>query len=220
MQVLLYDFLLPCVAAFIGVIPPGLINLSVGKSAFLYGNHLAKYELSGVLLITFLQGIIASGLASVYPLTPALRSALLSLALFFLIGLVIYFIITIINDQKQNPVLFANNTSNGMPLKKAIPSKKKLFYKGLGIASMNILPIPYFWVLNAIADTQIHVSYTMLLFSMGVALGTFLILKIYMYIFNYFEQKIETYLPYFNWAMLLVLSISLGITFVRIFAIQ
>lgn len=202
---------MPFFAAAVGVIPPGLINLSLGKAALVYGLKSSCYQLLGILLVTLIQGIASSVLAFYFPLDLKIQGYLLKIALCFLVLLLLFFLYKISKGKDSNTfTIDVISTSQDQDY-------KTLFLKGIGISAVNFLPIPYFWMLSHTAFHQVQLLryYHNIIFGISVTLGVFSVLAVYMYVFTRYKNKISNYLHYFNWVMFLIISCSIVITVLR-----
>ncbi len=172
---ILFNFIIGFTAAFIGVIPPGLVNMSAAKISMKEGRRNAMLFSLGVCVTVMLQTYIALLLSRYLDNNPGIIDLLQQVALGIFICLTIYFL------------FIAKDTRRDVPRNLVIKSKKTRFFGGMFIAGLNVLPLPY-WV---------YVSVTFSVFgwfSFGTpelvaavfasGLGTFIMLALYIHFFK------------------------------------
>lgn len=129
---ILINFVIGFIAAFIGVIPPGLLNMSAAKISSEEGVRKAIVFSFGVCATVFLQTYIALIGARYLDSNPQIISILQKVGLGIFICLSIYFLFIAKDARREVPE----------EIKKA---KTNRFLKGMMIAALNLLPLPY-WV--------------------------------------------------------------------------
>lgn len=129
---LLYNLLIGFSAAFVGTLPPGLINMYASKVSMKEGRKRGFVFALGVSMIVMLQVYVALIFARYIDKHPEIVEWLQKIALAIFIALAIYFI------------FIAKDTRREVKEEEAF-SKTNRFFRGMFIASLNVLPIPY-WV--------------------------------------------------------------------------
>lgn len=174
---ILFNFLIGFTAAFIGVIPPGLLNMSAAKISMKEGRRNAMLFSLGVCVTVMLQTYVALLFARYLDKNPEIIETLQQVALGIFICLTVYFF------------FIAKDTRRDVPKDLVSKSKKTRFFGGIFIALLNVLPLPY-WV-------YISVTFSVFgWFSFGTpelvaavfasGLGTFIMLALYI---QFFKRK-------------------------------
>jgi len=175
---LFYNFIIGFVAAAIGVIPPGLLNMSAAKISMNEGRKKALLFSVGVCTTVVIQTYVALIFARYLEKNPEVVDMLQKVALGIFICLTIYFLFIAKDTRRELP----ENTHH---------SKTNRFFNGMLLGALNLLPLPY-WVYISItfsgfgwfALTQPEI----LSACIASGIGTFAMLFIYV---QYFRPKIE-----------------------------
>ena len=99
-------------------------------------------------------------------------------------------------------------------------SHKNNFFKGILMASLNLLTIPYYSVLNAMWNSSGWIQFEFLdiaTFVVAAGFGTFSMLYLYIVYFNRLETKTNAFSKNSNYVLSLLMLILLVITLIRIF---
>ena len=172
---ILFNFIIAFSAAFIGVIPPGLINMSAAKISMKEGRRNATLFSLGVCVTVMFQTYIALLFARYLEKNPDVIASLEQVALGIFICITIYFL------------FIAKDTRRAIPENLVRKSKKKRFFGGIFIAFLNVLPLPY-WVYISVTfsafgwfsfDTPELIT---AILASGV--GTFIMLRLYIHFFK------------------------------------
>lgn len=176
------NFIIGFVAAFVGVIPPGLLNLSAAKISRNEGRKKALLFSIGVCITVIIQTYIALLAARYLDKNPDIIETLQQVALGIFICLTIFFFF-IAKDTRRKPP------------KELQSSKKQHFFNGMLIAALNLLPLPY-WVYISVSfsvfgwfsfDTP-----SLLTAVLASGIGTFVMLFIYIQFFKRKESSKES----------------------------
>ncbi len=171
---LFYNLLIGFFGSFVGVLPPGLINMYAAKISMKEGRKRALLFSVGVCITVMLQTIIALLLARYIGRHPEVVSMLQKVALGIFISLTIYFIF-IAKDTRRE---MRDHNEN---------SKRNRFYLGIFIAILNLLPIPY-WIYLSITFSSFGVfSFSQPALWIAViasGIGTFACLALYVQFFR------------------------------------
>lgn len=171
---ILTNFLVGFFAAFIGVIPPGLLNMTAAKISMKQGKKPALLFSAGVCFIVCLQTLIALLFARYLDKHPEIVDLLQEVALGIFICLTIYFFF-IAKDTRREPP------------KEVKHSKKNRFFYGMLLAIINLLPLPYWVYVGVTFNTFgwfIFDKIPLTLAVLGSGLGTFVMLFIYIHFFR------------------------------------
>lgn len=199
-------FLITYFAALLGVVPPGLVNMTVARSCMKYGKRNGMYVAVGASSVVFLQALIAVLLARYIFDNLFVQNILLRAGLVIFILLAIYFFI--MGKRRagiKNPAEKAHSNS---------------FFKGMLVAVLNILPIPYFVAIAAALNVGVGVEYDWSMvtsFVLAASLGSFTTLYFYVLSFMQIEKKAEAFSKYSNYFMALLMIVLIIITLIRIY---
>lgn len=198
-------FFIVYAAAFIGVVPPGLVNMTVAKTCVERGKKNGLYVAIGAGIVILIQALIAVLLAKYVFDHPYVKKILLraGLVIFSILG--IYFFV-----QAKN--------KKGIKHKSTKKDSNSIF-KGMLIAALNIFPIPYFIAIAGTMNLSSGVSYDWSMitsFSLAAASGSFTSLYLYVFFFNKIEQKAEKFAKYSNYFMAGLMLVLIIITIIRI----
>ncbi len=178
MELLLY-FTFGYLFAAIGVIPPGLLNMTAAKISINENRKNAFLFSLGVITTVSIQTFIALLFARYLDKHPEIIEMLQQVGLGIFICITIYFLL--IAKEKKVP-------STEIHFK----SKKHRYFQGLFLAFLNLFPLPY-WVYIGITFSAFGwFDFTKMFMSMcvvGSALGTLTMLVAYAQYFDYAKKK-------------------------------
>ena len=192
-------------AALAGVIPPGLINMSVAKTCVQHGKKNGLLVAIGASVVVAFQALIAILLARYIFGNPFVRNMLLRTGLVIFLIMAIFFFIKAKRTQ----------------VKKVKISKHagiRSLGKGMMMSVLNILPIPYFCALGAALNVSGEVAYDVIAISIFIAaavLGTFTTLYLYVIFFARIENKSASFAKYSNYFMAGLMLVLVIVTLVR-----
>jgi threonine/homoserine/homoserine lactone efflux protein len=200
-----YNLLIGFFGSFIGVLPPGLINMYAAKISMREGRKRGLLFSVGVCITVMLQTYIALIFARYIGKHPEIVSMLQKVALGIFISLTIYFIF-IAKDTRRE---IRNHGEN---------SKRNRFFLGVFIAMLNLLPLPYWMYLSITFSAFGAFSFSqpqLLLAVIASGVGTFASLALYVQFFRAKEdsQKLKLNMNYVIGLVTAVISI---ITFFKI----
>lgn len=198
-------FFITYFAALAGVIPPGLINMSVAKTCLQHGKKDGILVAIGASVVVAFQALIAILLARYIFGNPFVQNMLLRT------GLVIFLIMAI---------FFFIKAKRSRVKKVKIPKHAGIrsLGKGMMISVLNVLPIPYFCALGAALNVSGKVEYDIIAISFFIAaavLGTFSTLYLYVIFFARIENKSASFAKYSNYFMAGLMLVLVIITLVR-----
>lgn len=172
-------FILGFVIALIGVIPPGLLNMSAAKISLKEGHVRGVVFSMGVCFVVVLQTYVAAIFARYLSNHPEIVKILQRVAFVIFVLLSVYFLAIAKKPPKPN-------------IESAIRSKQSRFFHGIFLSSLNVFPIPYQaymtltlasfgWMTFETINIMSYVS--------GAAMGTFVMLYIYIFFFDRIISK-------------------------------
>lgn len=167
------------ISAFIGIIPPGLINMTAAKVNHKEGRRNALWFVFGALIIICVQVFFSILFAKIINRRPDLVTLLREIGFCIFTALTIYF-------------LWIAKTPKSKPKKLKKNSKTKRFFLGMLLSALNFFPIPYY-VFVSISLASYHLfsfdKTSIFIFVSGVLLGSFLVFYFYISFFNKIENK-------------------------------
>jgi threonine/homoserine/homoserine lactone efflux protein len=167
------------ISAFIGIIPPGLINMTAVKINNKEGKRTAIWFVLGAVLIICIQVFFSLLFAKIINRRPDLVILMREIGFCIFTSLTIYF-------------LWIAKTPKDKPKKLKKNSKTKRFFLGILLSALNFFPIPYYvFVSITLASYKLFLFDTtsILIFVSGVLLGSFLVFYFYISFFNKIEDK-------------------------------
>ncbi|MBX2826818.1 MAG: lysine transporter LysE [Flavobacteriaceae bacterium] len=193
---ILSNFLIGFLAALVGVIPPGLLNMSAAKISMKQGRKVALLFSVGVSVTVCVQTFVALLFARYLDMHPEVVDMLQKVALGIFLCITVYFF------------FIAKDTRREVP-KSVKKSKTNRFFYGMLLAALNLLPLPY-WVYVSItfgafgwfSFGQIELWAAVI----ASGLGTFFMLAVYA---QFFRRKDNA--PVFNFNMNYVIGLLTAI---------
>jgi len=170
------------IAAIIGIIPPGLINMTAAKINLKEGKKNALWFVIGAVLVIFFQVYVSVLFARVIDNRPDVVTLLREAGFFIFSILTIYFLF-IAKDPK---------TKKKSKIKKS--SKKSRFFLGMLLSGLNFFPIPYYVVVSVtLASYHLFAFENNIIFTfvLGSVLGSFAALYSYIAFFGKIEKKTD-----------------------------
>ncbi|UWY29555.1 LysE family transporter [Flavobacterium sp. TR2] len=177
------------IAAAIGTIPPGLLNMTAAKIKMKEGKKNALWFVIGAVLIIFFQAYVAVLFARVIDNRPDVVTLLRE------VGFVIFSILTIYF------LFFAKDPIAKKKTKIKKSSKKSRFFLGMLLSGLNFFPIPYYVVVSVtLASYKLFIfeNSIILTFVLGSVLGAFGILYSYIAFFGRIEKKTDYFMRNMN----------------------
>jgi len=194
-------------AAFMATVPPGLLNMNAAKTSVEKGKLNGIMFSLGVSTMIMAQAYIAVLISKYLHNNPEVVAVLLKIALVVFAFFTIYFFIL----AKKNTI----QKEKALNL-----SKKNSYFKGILLAALNLLTIPYYSGLNAMWKTSGWINFEItdvLTFVVAAGLGTFTVLYLYTIYFYKLETKNNSFSRNSNYILSALMLILFIITTVRIF---
>ncbi|MDB2388832.1 LysE family translocator [Flavobacteriaceae bacterium] len=170
----LVNFLVGYLASFVGLIPPGLLNMTAAKIGVKQGRKPALIFSIGVIVVVCIQTGLGLAFARYIEQHPEIVDILQKVTLGIFLALTFYFF------------ALAKDTRREIP-KGVKRSKTNRFLYGVLLSALNMLPIPY-WVYVSISLSALGWFFfnpQVLGWAIfGSAMGTFSMLLIYIYFFR------------------------------------
>ncbi|WP_025743889.1 LysE family translocator [Aquimarina pacifica] len=200
-------FLVTFFASLIGVIPPGLVNMTVAKTCLERGKKNGILVAIGASVVVILQAMIAILLAKYIFFNPFVKNILLRTGAVIFMFMAIYFFVK------------AKQGKKAIKTYKNKHAKKRSFFKGMMMSALNVLPVPYFCAVAAAMSVSGKIeydAYRIIVFSLAAGTGTFVTLYFYVFSFLKIEKKTASITKYSNYFMGVLMLILVIITLVRI----
>jgi len=194
-------------AAFMATVPPGLLNMNAAKVSVKKGKLNGVVFSLGISSMIMVQAFIAVWISKFLHNNPQVSEWLLKIAVVVFASLAIYFFVA---ARKKN--------QDEVRLVKV--SKKNSFFKGMGLAALNLLTIPYYSGLNVMWNATGWIKFEVwdiLTFVLAAGCGTFAVLYMYTLYFNKLEAKTQRFSKNSNYILGFLMVLLLIITLIRIF---
>lgn len=202
LQIYIYTYL----AAFIGVVPPGLVNMSVAKTCLERGRRNGILMAFGASLVVFLQALLAILISKYIFSHPYVKSMFLKTGIAILILMFIYFLLS------------ANRKKTQRNIKKRAGTKS--FFTGILVSALNIFPIPYFVLIASLLSNNFKITFSIyddLFFALSAALGSLTTLYLYIIFIMKIDGKTELFKKYSNYFMAIMMLILIIVTSIRLY---
>lgn len=161
-------------AAFLASAPPGLLNVNAAKTGVEKGSPNGVIFGLGISVMVMTQTYIAVRISKYLSKNPEMVDWLMQAAIIIFGFLTIFFFLKAKRSSVQENVL-----SSG--------KKRGSFTKGLLLAAINVLTIPYYSGLNSLFHAQGLMHYEVIdeiVFILSAGSGTFLVMYLYVFYFN------------------------------------
>ena len=169
--------------AAIGVLTPGMLNLTILQLSLNEGRYQAIRFARGAALIIFLQSIIGLSLAKYLEQNPNITENLKRIGIIIFFGLTFFFLFKGINSKKTTKlkVLKLNTTVNR-------------FLYGMVLSMLNLFTIPYYALIALSLSSSSWFELTIVsisFFALGVGLGVYLVYSMYAIHVHKIQRKIR-----------------------------
>ncbi len=204
---LLILFFVTFSAAFMATVPPGLLNMNAAKTSVKKGKLNGVVFSLGVATMIMIQAYIAVVISKFLFRHPEVIAYLLKIALFVFASLAVVFFMAARREKAKK-------------IKIVKVSKKNSYFKGLLLAGINLLTIPYYSGLNAMWRASGWISFEIwdiLVFVTAAGAGSFTALYLYTIYFYKLESKTDQFSKNSNYILSLLMVILFIITLIRIF---
>ncbi|MEK6153282.1 LysE family transporter [Flavobacteriaceae bacterium 3-367] len=206
MMHLLILFFVTFSAAFMATVPPGLLNMNAAKTSVEKGKLNGIIFSVGVSTMIMIQAYIAVMISKFLYNNPEVMGLLLRIALGVFGFLAVYFYIKARRNVKRK-------------MKIGKVSKKNSFFKGILLAALNLLTIPYYSGLNVMWTSSGWIKFELWdigMFILAAGCGTFAVLYMYTVYFNKLENKTRKFSKNANYILSTLMLVLLIITIGRI----
>ena len=199
-------FFLGFISAFVGISPPGLINMTAVKVNLKEGKRTALWFVFGAVIIIFFQTFLALLFGRAIDKSPSLILLLREIGCVIFALLTIYFLFV-----AKKPKLKGGN------IKKYSNSSR--FFLGMLLSALNFFPIPYYVLLGiTFASYQLFAFdfLSILIFVLGVVSGAFVVFYGYVVFFTKIESKADFFIQNMNKIIGTITGLIAVVTFLNI----
>jgi threonine/homoserine/homoserine lactone efflux protein len=178
---LITSLFLGFVTAFVGITPPGLINMTAAKVNMREGKTSAYWFVLGAVIVIFCQATLAILFARYIDGRPDVIVLLREVGFVIFSVLTIYFLLIAKKPKAKKGKIKKKSTSTR-------------FFLGMLLSGLNFFPIPYYvFVSVTLASYKLFVFDIshVFIFVTGVVLGSFLVFYLYITFFQKIEGKTD-----------------------------
>lgn len=172
-------FFLGLIIALVGVVPPGLLNMTAAKISLKEGDVRGVMFSIGVCVTVLLQTYIAAIFARYLSHHTEVIEILQRVAFVIFVLITVYFLLIAKKEPKRM-------------LEPQTRSKKSRFFQGVFLSGINVFPIPYqaYMTITLASFGWLDFSQiSIIAYVAGAAMGTFVMLYIYMFFFHKIKDK-------------------------------
>ncbi len=201
-----FIFFLGLIVALIGVIPPGLLNMTAAKISLKEGASRGIMFSTGVSIVVFVQTYIAAIFARYLSNRPDIVEILQRVAFVIFVLITIYFLV-LASKQKEAKVNTENRSKHGRLL------------HGMLLSSLNVFPIPYqaYMTITMASVGLMNFERTSIItYVTGASMGTFVALYFYIFFFDKIKDKNFTSQKSMNYSIGIITGIVALVTFINI----
>ena len=194
-------------SAFMATVPPGLLNMNAAKTSVEKGKNNGIIFSLGVSFVVMIQAYLAVLISKFLYRNPEVIDLLLKIALAVFAFFAAYFFISTKREDSRQ-------------IKMVHVSKKNSFFKGMLLAALNLLTIPYYSGLNAMWNASGWIKFQVwdiCTFILAAGSGTFAVLYLYTVYFNKLEAKTHRFAKNSNYILSALMLVLLVITVIRVF---
>lgn len=199
-------FFLGLIIALVGVIPPGLLNMTAAKISLKEGYARGIMFSAGVCVIVILQTYVAAMFARYMSNHQNVIEVLQRVAFVIFVLITIYFLLI----AKSEPMPDVDAPSK---------SKHSRFFQGIFLSGINVFPIPYqaYMTITISSFGWMEFEQTSIIsYVAGAATGTFVMLYFYIFFFDKIKSKRLTSQKNMNYIIGTITGIIATVTLINI----
>ena len=199
-------FFLGLVIALVGVIPPGLLNMTAAKISLKDGYSRGLMFSIGICVTVIFQTYIAAIFSRYISNHPDVVDILQRVAFVVFVLITVYYLL--IAKSKPKPLVETN-----------IRSKHSRFFQGVLLSGINMLPIPYHAYMTTTFASWGWLSFEntiIISYVAGATMGTFVMLYVYIFFFERIKGKAFTSQKGMNYSIGAITGIISIITLINI----
>ncbi|HEX9600596.1 MAG TPA: LysE family transporter [Mariniflexile sp.] len=194
------------IIALVGVVPPGLLNMTAAKISLKEGHTRGVVFSIGVSTIVLIQTYVAAIFARYLSRHPEIVEILQRVAFVVFVLITIYFLFIAKIEPKE-------------VAEPEIRSKKSRFFQGVLMSGINMFPIPYQAYMTITIASFGWLDFnqiSIISYVAGAAMGTFVMLYVYMFFFDRIKNKSITSQKSMNYLIGTVTGVISIITLINI----
>jgi threonine/homoserine/homoserine lactone efflux protein len=183
--------------SIVGVLPPGIVNMTVANYSVKKTLYKARKFINGAVLVVFIQSVLGFYFATFLENHPQVIQNLK------LVGSIVFILLTLFFLGKG----IQKFTHSKEIKKKATKTKWKPFLHGIFISGLNIFPIPYYAFVSLYLSAFIEDFFTNLVglaFVLGTTLGTFIVFMGYAFLFRKIKHKVAFFIKNINFIIAII----------------
>jgi threonine/homoserine/homoserine lactone efflux protein len=176
---LITSLFLGFITAFVGITPPGLLNMTAAKVNLKEGKKSAFWFVLGAVIVIFIQAYLAILFAQFIEVRPDVIVLLREVGFVIFSVLTVYFLLIAKTPKIKKGKIKKKSTSTR-------------FFLGVLLSGLNFFPIPYYvFVSITLASYNLFLFdfSNVFVFVMGVVLGSFLVFYLYITFFQKIQDK-------------------------------
>jgi len=204
---LIIVFILGFISAFVGLIPPSMLNMTAVKISTTKGRDKARIYAIGVSITVFFQATIALLITKLLKENQHLIIYIKEVAALIFIILSIYFFKKGFSERKENYTPKQRIKNN--------------FTVGLLLSFLNMFAIPYYCGVGTSLDMLGLLDFsksTILTFVLGAVIGTYIILYLYIFTAQKISHKTQLMTKNINFILAILTGILGLITLINLFS--
>ena len=201
-----FVFFLGLLIALLGVVPPGLLNMTAANVSLREGHVRGIMFSVGACVIVFAQTYITAIFARYISNHLEIIEVLQRVAFVIFILITIYF-------------LFIAKKAPKHPLELKIRSKQSRFFQGMLLSAINVLPIPYQAYMTITLASFGWLKFdkiSVISYVSGAVMGTFVMLYMYIFFFDKIKDKAFTSQKNMNYVIGAVTGVISIVTLINI----
>ncbi|WP_179353049.1 LysE family transporter [Winogradskyella vidalii] len=172
-------FFLGFIVALIGVVPPGLLNMTAAKISLKEGAARGIMFSTGVCIVVFIQTYLAAIFARYLSSHPDIVAILKRVAFVIFVLITIYFLVSSSKEKEKK-------------VQAEIKSKHGRLLHGMLLSALNVFPIPYQAYMTITLVSFSWMSFerlSIITYVTGAATGTFVMLYFYIFFFDKIKDR-------------------------------
>jgi threonine/homoserine/homoserine lactone efflux protein len=202
----LNTFLLAILVAFVGFLPPGMINMTSLKMSLEYQRKEALLFVLGAVTVILVQAFLAVTFTKYLVVNPQIIEYLSYAAIVVFLGLALLFF----RQARQQVAL------------KIQAKKRNTYLAGISMSAMNMLAIPFFLGYSTLMEAKGWLNIDPphnYIFALGAVAGSFLLFFLYVLFAEYIQKRVQFIAKNINYILsllfLVLALLSIYNTFLR-----
>lgn len=196
-MVFLLSLFLGFAIAFVGILPPGMLNMMVAKLSVNESKNSGLLFGFGAAIIVVVQCFVGLYFAKFIESHPIVSDNLKKFAIFIFIVLTLVFLYKGFRSKKKK-------------VEVEIKNKKNRFFYGMILSALNMFAIPYYVFCSLTLSSKNIFDFTPIEifgFMVGDAIGTILVFYIYAVLFKKIENKVDFLMDNINFIIAAITGI-------------